>query len=184
MNDYFAPTKPSAKTLDELCTALQSYFEPEPIVIAERFVFYKWDQNLPKVFPILPLRCIGSLLAANLRSSIWMKFFVTILCGLHLESVQKKLLLEKDLTMAADVMKLQFWKKQTSGQRLCYQCGRNGHNADQCHSSEKPIAIRVVKLVILHPCASRDKRTQEPCSSQRQTKGKQVLGYRCNKNQS
>ena len=38
LNDHFAPTKPSTKTLVKLCTALQSYFKPEPMVIAERFV--------------------------------------------------------------------------------------------------------------------------------------------------
>ena len=37
LNDHFAATKPSTKTLVELCTALQSYFKPEPMVIAERF---------------------------------------------------------------------------------------------------------------------------------------------------
>ena len=82
------------------------------------------------------------------------------ICGLHLESVQKKLLLEKDLTMASvlerancissaertsramNSSKVQnqpvhiVWGKQTSGRRLCYRCGRNGHNSDQCRFRE------------------------------------------------
>ena len=73
LKDHFLPTKPSTKTLDELCTALLSYFEPEPMVIAEKFVFYKWDQKPAESISdfAAPPSCIGSLLAANLRSSIF-----------------------------------------------------------------------------------------------------------------
>ena len=85
---YFAPTKPSAKTLDELCTALQSYFEPEPIVIAERFVFYKWDQK--------PVESISNFAAELCRLTTRCQFKEQhldealcdcFICGLHLESV-------------------------------------------------------------------------------------------------
>ena len=82
------------------------------------------------------------------------------ICGLHLESVQKKLLLEKDLTMASvlkhancissaertsramNSSKAQNQPvhivrgKQTSGRCPCYRCGRNSHNSDQCQFRE------------------------------------------------
>jgi len=35
-----SPSKPEDKTLEELTAILKKHYDPEPIVIAERFVFY------------------------------------------------------------------------------------------------------------------------------------------------
>ena len=37
--------EPTSKSVDELLDALGKYFEPTPIVIAERFYFYKRNQG-------------------------------------------------------------------------------------------------------------------------------------------
>ena len=41
LQGLLAPAKPRDKTFDELKTVLQSHFEPQPVVIAERFHFYR-----------------------------------------------------------------------------------------------------------------------------------------------
>ena len=44
LQDLLAPDKPSAKSLDALFTALKTHYEPQPLVIAERFYFQKRNQ--------------------------------------------------------------------------------------------------------------------------------------------
>ncbi len=40
-----SPTKPEDKTLEELSALLKQHFDPEPVVIAERFQFYQPTQS-------------------------------------------------------------------------------------------------------------------------------------------
>ena len=44
LSNHFAPAKPKEKDLDDLITVLKLHFKPEPILIAERYAFYKRDQ--------------------------------------------------------------------------------------------------------------------------------------------
>ena len=44
LRDLLAPDKPSSKSLEALFTALKSHYEPQRIVIAERFYFHKQNQ--------------------------------------------------------------------------------------------------------------------------------------------
>ena len=41
-----APTLPQEKTLDQLVVMLKSYFEPKPVIIAERFRFHRRSQAM------------------------------------------------------------------------------------------------------------------------------------------
>jgi len=41
-----APALPRDKTFEELTTALKSHFQPKPLIISERFKFYRRDQGL------------------------------------------------------------------------------------------------------------------------------------------
>ena len=40
LSDYYAPDQPKAQSLENLIATLKAHFEPEPIIIAERFLFY------------------------------------------------------------------------------------------------------------------------------------------------
>lgn len=40
LSDLFAPNKPALKTLKQLKKTLETYFEPKPVVIVERFQFH------------------------------------------------------------------------------------------------------------------------------------------------
>ena len=45
LRDLFSRDLPSTKDFDVLCNKLKDHNTPEPLVIAERFRFYKRDQK-------------------------------------------------------------------------------------------------------------------------------------------
>ena len=45
LTDYYSPGKPRDESLDDLIKTMEDHFEPVPIIIAERFQFYKRDQK-------------------------------------------------------------------------------------------------------------------------------------------
>ncbi|XP_060607830.1 uncharacterized protein K02A2.6-like [Ruditapes philippinarum] len=98
LRDLTSPALPKDKSYAELTTLLSSHFNPAPLVIAERFRFWKRDQradesisdfnvNLRK----LSQHCkFGEGLNDALRDRL--------VCGLTNVNIQKRLLSEKDLT--------------------------------------------------------------------------------------
>ena len=104
LSDHFAPDKPKDKSLDELIDVLKGHFEPEPILIAERFQFHKRDQKRGETIAtfVAELRCLAthcSFGADFLDQALCDRF----VCGLANEAIQKKLLLEADLDLAKAV---------------------------------------------------------------------------------
>ena len=87
-----APDLPQAKSLE---TILKQHFEPKPLVIAERFHFHPRNQitgeSLAEYIAELRRHCA-------FRDSLNDALHDRLVCGLKSESIQKRLLLEKDLT--------------------------------------------------------------------------------------
>ncbi len=86
-----SPVKPENKTLVELKSILKKHYDPEPIVIAERFRFYQRTQKSGESIADylaslrnLASRCgFGGFLAEALRDRL--------VCGLNSEAIQKAL---------------------------------------------------------------------------------------------
>lgn len=94
-----APDLPLTKTYGELCGLLSSYFCPPPLEIVERFKFYKRNQGVDESLSDF-LNFIKQLsefcnFGDNLKTSLRDRF----VCGLKDESIQKRLLQEKNLTL-------------------------------------------------------------------------------------
>ena len=93
-----APAKPSEKSYNEIVETLTRHLAPKPLVIAERFRFHKRDQHDGEAVSafVADLRKLsqhcefGTALDSSLRDRL--------VCGLHNESIQKRLLSEADLT--------------------------------------------------------------------------------------
>lgn len=157
-----SPQKPENKTLDELSTLLKKHFDPEPVVIAERFQYYQRTQGSGESVSeflaglrMLASRCkFGTFLSEALRDRL--------VCGLNSESIQKALLAKQDLTldsaletalsMESAAKKAKEMKDKASANssvhkltskrgsrqgaasisRLCDRCGRGKHSRDQC----------------------------------------------------
>ena len=95
-NFLLAPTLPKDKSLAEVIAVLEKHFDPKPAVIAERFKFLKRDQLQGEALVdyIAELRCLtthcafGAYLNDALRDRL--------VCGLHSEGTQRRLLATKD----------------------------------------------------------------------------------------
>lgn len=100
LKSLLAPAKPSDKTFDELKKSLQDHLSPKPLVIPERFKFYRRYQKEGESVAAysaelrrLATHCeFGDFLNDALRDRL--------VCGLRSEVMQRKLLSEKaaDLT--------------------------------------------------------------------------------------
>ena len=98
-----APEKPADLSLADLTAKLKAHFEPKHIVIAVRFQFHKRGQNhgesvaeyLAELHRLAARCAFGNYLEEALRDRL--------VCGLHSESIQKRLLSEAELTLAKAV---------------------------------------------------------------------------------
>ena len=146
-----APTSlPSSKSLEELTTLLKTHFEPTPLVIAERFHFYRRNQARESRSPITSPNFVDLRHMAALDDALRHR----LVCGLRHESIQKRLLSEAKLTLkrvmklsqsleAADkssralrgsepAIKQVATLPSLAQQRKCSRCARSGHEPKDC----------------------------------------------------
>ena len=103
LKNLVRPEKPQDKSLDELFALLKSHFEPRIVVIAERFRFYqrlqREGESIAKYMTELrrlSKQCdFGGYLDIALRDQL--------VCGLYHEAVQRKILVELELTLTKAV---------------------------------------------------------------------------------
>ena len=159
LSDLVAPHLPSTKSFDEISEALRNHYEPKRAIIAERFHFHKRDQaagetiaEFDAALRKLATHCLfGGALEDTLRDRF--------VCGLRHESIQRRLLSEKDLkyrdalgiaramgTADRNTKSLKstepairkFTSHSTSysarvrEKDSCYRCGRTNHSTAEC----------------------------------------------------
>lgn len=151
LRSLLAPIKPAEKSYAEMVRVLQDHLNPKPLLIAERFRFYKRNQLKKETIAVfvaelrkLAEHCeFGGNLADTLRDRF--------VCGLDRENIQKRLLTERDLTFqraieiassmetaAKDTVELREqmgqehhvqkmeWRQQRTSP--CFRCGKNSHS--------------------------------------------------------
>ena len=146
-----SPDLPKDKSYDDLVSLLTKHYDPEPIVIAERFHFYRRDQKTSEsiadylaTLRRLASRCkFGTFLTEALRDKL--------VCGMQSENIQKVLLTKASLTLdkAVDISQgMEAAAKQSkelskgsratpvlavdAPARLCGRCGRGNHDKKNC----------------------------------------------------
>ena len=100
LSSLLAPTKPWEKSFTELAQTLRHHFEPQPLVIAERFHFHRCNQASGESISeyVAELRRLathcdfGNYLEEALRDCL--------ICGIRHENTQKRLLSEANLTLS------------------------------------------------------------------------------------
>ena len=152
LSDLLAPEKPSSKSVEQLTQVLVKHYNPKPVVIAERFQFYRRNQAPTETVAEyeaelrrLATHCaFGDYLSAAIRDRI--------VCGLRNEHIQKRLLAETELMLtkimeiaqsmeAADQnvqklkgneLNLRVSEISLGTQKSCYRCGSAQHKPRAC----------------------------------------------------
>ena len=156
------PAKPSEKTFDDLVKILKDHYSPKPLVIAERFRFYKRNQQ--ETESIATYVSELKKLSANCEFDATLNDYLRdrLVCGMLSVPTQKKLLTEKDLTYqraveisvsmetathdteeihkASDVHAMASSHKRekksptqyTKTSVKCKVCGRGSHRSEDC----------------------------------------------------
>ena len=100
LSNLAAPAKPSSLSFKTIVETLQKHLSPRPLLIAEWFRFHKRNQ--------LEGETVSSYLAELKKLSLYCEFGTNLndalrdrlVCGLHNELIQKRLLSELDLSLA------------------------------------------------------------------------------------
>ena len=99
LHDLLSPANPKDSTLEALFKQLTDHYEPKPIVIAERFIFYQRNQKLQESVTtyLAELRRLATncKFEGFLSSALRDRF----VCGLRDSATQKRLLAEADLKL-------------------------------------------------------------------------------------
>ena len=103
LRDLLSPTLPQDTSYEQLVSTLKKHYEPAKVVIAERYHFHRRSQETDEsiteylaALRRLAAHCeFGDHLEEALRDRL--------VCGLHSESILKKLLSEVDLTLSRAV---------------------------------------------------------------------------------
>ena len=135
LRNLVAPENPKDKTYNELVEKLKAHFEPKPLVIAERFNFYRRVQasgesvaDFVAALRQLARKCeFGTFLDQAIRDKL--------VCGLRSESIQRKLLTEEGLTTSRAVEIAQGMESATTKAR---EIKESGGQVNRVFNRKKP----------------------------------------------
>ena len=97
LRDLLAPEKPATKSFQQIVTTLQEHLSPKPLEIAERFCFYKRNQNEGEsiLSYVAELRKLAT--HCNFGGNLNEALRDRLVCGLRNMQIQKRLLSEAKL---------------------------------------------------------------------------------------
>ena len=156
LKSLLAPEKVVGKSVEELNEVLKSHLCPIPIEIAERYKFYKRDQQEGETLKhyIANLRQLSE--TCNFEAFLEQALRDRYVCGLRDDSIRKRLLIEKELTLkkvleisqcldSAQTENRLFTKREIKVEnsfnmqtelrrknRRCYRCNDEKHLANTC----------------------------------------------------
>ena len=126
LSNLVSPAKPQDETLDELITLLKNHYEPRKIVIAERFKCYKRRQKEGESIAnyVAELRRLAK--DCEFADSPNTALRDRSVCGLRHESLQQKVLAERDLTLekAPSLTRVYYWVLSERHRVAFYPCTR------------------------------------------------------------
>ena len=100
LHSLLSPVVPSTKKYDELIAKLEAHLKPKPLVIAERFRFHHRNQRDGETVAqyMAELRRLSE--HCEFKDYLDEVLRDRLVCGLRSEAIQRRLLSEKDLTLA------------------------------------------------------------------------------------
>ena len=149
LRNLLAPTKPADTEYAALIKTMKDHLSPKPLVIAERFKFYKRTQHEGEsvVQYLAALRKLAK--KCDFRDFLNQALRDKLVCGLRNENIQRKLLAEADLTLQCafevaqgmEAAQHQASKLQASNvshdvhavtatKPVCFRCGKANHSPE------------------------------------------------------
>ena len=150
---------------------MEAYFKPAPIIMAEQFHFHKSGEAIANFVADLRRLATNCKFGAYLDDALWDRF----VCSLSNETIQRRVLVEKELTMTKAVdlaTSLLSAEKnsqamhlseggvralKTSVQQPCYHCGKKGHNSSQCRFKDAAVCDACGKIGHIAPASLKRK---------------------------
>ena len=145
LKNLTTPSLPSCKSYEELNKILKDYYEPQPLIIAERFKFHKRDQGegetVQQFFAELKRLSTTCQFGTFIDEAIRDRF----VCGMTNERIQRRLLSETEITAARALSLAITWdhavlRKEDVNETTVMMV--------QHGSKKKPRVLGVVKLII------------------------------------
>ena len=192
LRNLLAPEKPATKGYDRLVQTMKTHLDPQPLVIAQRFKFHQKNQESGESIAqfIAELRKCAE--HCDFQNKLDETIRDRLVCGLRNETIQKRLLAEKNLILATAIEIAQGMEaatKQTSELRAvagqsqnheihsvpksaakpkkkCYRCGQTGHLPSLCHFKDQKCR-----------CCGKFGHIAKVCNSQEATGEKQQRNY-------
>ena len=148
-----SPELPKDKSYDELVELMKKHYDPEPIIIAERFHFYRRDQKTGESIAdylaslrLLASRCkFGTFLTEALRDKL--------VCGMQSDNIQKVLLTKANLTLdkAVEISQGMEAAAKSSKEAVLHPCWLLTHLPNPVVGVGEETTIRkIVNLGLLH----------------------------------
>ena len=139
LRNIVAPDKPATKEYDQLVEAFRTHLDPKPIIIGERFKFHRRNQREGKLIAqyIAKLRKLSK--HCNFREFLDQALRNRLVCGLTSEAMQKRLLAEKDVTLA-------------KAQGIAVGMEAAGKQTNELQVSSKGLELNVVTVDNSKPC--------------------------------
>ena len=155
LRSLLSPTLPPDRLYDDIMDTLKKHYEPKLLAITERFHFHQWNQATG--VSIADYVAELSRLSAHCKVGDYLDQALCdhLVCSLRMESIQKRLLAEADLTLNKALELAQGTKvtncnakslkmpepsvqKVSGSSTSCYRCGRSNHNPKECrfHDAE------------------------------------------------
>ena len=161
LRNLLAPTKPVDKSYSELVKVMKDHLNPKPPVIAERIKFHRRNQRDGETVAqyLAELRKLTE--QCDFKEHLNEALRDGLVCGLRSEAIQRKLLIEENLTLqrayeiahsmetanwqgselqastktavfAKDIQRVAPLKPGNAGPP-CYRCRKTGHPPDKCY---------------------------------------------------
>ena len=139
LRNIVAPDKPATKEYDQLVEAFRAHLDPKPIIIAEQFKFHRRNQREGESIAqyIAKLRKLSE--HCNFREFLDQALHDRLVCGLTSEATQKRLLAEKDLTLA-------------KAQEIAVGMEAAAKQTNELQVSSKGLELNMVTVDNLKPC--------------------------------
>ena len=98
LRNLLTPAAPNTKTYTELLQTLKAHFKPQSLVIAERLRFYRRDRQTGETIAAYVVALKHQASRCNFGAILEESLCDRLVCGLRSDTIQKKLLSDKDLT--------------------------------------------------------------------------------------